>query len=81
MKRIHLVLYVSMLRKYVSDLNKVISELGMEILEDLSYVEQPIRIVDTQIRKLRNKKIHMVKVLWNSNNMEECTWETRDSMI
>ncbi len=47
----------------MSDMNKVISELDIEILDDLSYVEQPIKIVDSQVRKPRNKEIPMVKVL------------------
>ncbi|XP_058004000.1 uncharacterized protein LOC131180665 [Hevea brasiliensis] len=81
MERIHPVVHVSMLRKFVSDLNKVISELDMKISKDLSYVEQPVQIVETQVRKLRNKEIPMVKVLWKHYKMEECTWETRDSMI
>ncbi len=42
MEKIHPVFHVSMLRKFVSYLNKVISEPKKEILEDLSYVEQPI---------------------------------------
>ncbi len=66
--------HVSLLRKYVLDLNKVMSEPGMKSLEDLSYIKQHIRIVDTQIRKLKNKEIPMVKVLWNRHNMEERTW-------
>ena len=70
-----------MLRKFVSDPGKVLSEPDVEIQEDLTYVEQPVRILDTQIRKLRNKEIPMVKVLWNHHNMEECTWDTRESML
>ncbi|XP_058002283.1 uncharacterized protein LOC131179453 [Hevea brasiliensis] len=81
MERIHPVFHVPMLQKFVSNPNMVTSEPDMEILEDLSYVEQPIRIVDIQVRKLRNKEIPMVKVLWNHHNMEECMWETCDSMI
>ena len=81
MERIHPVFNVSMLRKFVSDLGKVLNEADVEILGDLTYVEQPVRILDTQIRKLRNKEIPMVKVLWNHHNIEECTWETRESML
>ena len=81
MARIHPVFHVSMLRKFVSDPSKVLSEPDVEVQEDLTYVEQPVRIIDTQIRKLRNKEIPMVKVLWNHHNMEECTWETRESML
>ncbi|XP_021679431.2 uncharacterized protein LOC110664171 [Hevea brasiliensis] len=72
-ERIHPVFHVSILRKFVLDLNKVISEPDMEISKDLFHVEQPIRIMDTQIRKLRNKEIPMVKVLRNRYNMEKCT--------
>ncbi|XP_057992357.1 uncharacterized protein LOC131173831 [Hevea brasiliensis] len=60
---------------------KVISEPDLKILEDLSYIEQPIQIIDTQIRKLRNKEIPKVKALWNRHNMEKCMWEIHDSMI
>ncbi len=65
----------------MSDQNKVISEPKMEISKDLSYVEQHFRIVDTHIRRLRNKEIHMIKVLWSHHKMEECMWETHDSML
>ncbi|XP_058004002.1 uncharacterized protein LOC131180667 [Hevea brasiliensis] len=63
MERIHSVFHVSMLRKHVLDPNKVISKPNIEISEDLFYVNQLVQIVDTQIRKLRNKEIPKVKVL------------------
>ncbi|XP_021638845.2 uncharacterized protein LOC110634205 [Hevea brasiliensis] len=63
------------------DSNKVISKSDMEISKDLSYIKQPIQIVDMQIRRLRNREIPMVEVLQSHHNMEECTWETRDSMF
>ena len=81
LERIHPIFHVSMLRKFVSDPSKVLSEPEVEILGDLIYVEQPVRILDTQIIKLRNKEIPKVKVLWNHHNLEECTWETRESML
>ncbi len=62
-ERIHLVFHVSMLKKFASDPNKVISEPDMEISKDLSYVEQPVWIIDTQVRKLRNKEIPTIKVI------------------
>ncbi len=72
MEKIYSAFYVSRLRKFALDPNKVINELDMEILEDLSYVEQPVRIVDTQAKNLRNKEVPIVKVLWNRHNMKEC---------
>ncbi|XP_050217641.1 uncharacterized protein LOC126668493 [Mercurialis annua] len=46
---------------------------------DLS-LEQPVEIVDTLARKLRNKEIPMFKVLWRNHSVEECTWETECDM-
>ena len=48
----------------------------MEVNEDLTFEEEPIAIVDYQVRQLRSKVIPMVKVLWRNNNVEEHTWET-----
>ena len=41
----------------------------------MTYVEEPIAILDRQVRKLRSKKIPLVKVLWNHYGEEEATWE------
>ena len=47
----------------------------MELNEDLMFEEEPVMIVDFQVRQLRSKFILMVKVLWRRNNVEEHTWE------
>ena len=36
--------------------------------------------MDRQIRKLRNKEMVMVKVQWQNHEIEECTWESEQSM-
>jgi len=38
----------------------------LQIQEDLNYVEEPVQILDRKIKKLRNKSIPLVKVLWKS---------------
>ena len=48
--------------------------------EDLMYEEEPVVIIDYQVRQLRSEQILMVKVLWRSNNVEEFTWETEAEM-
>ena len=48
--------------------------------DDLTYEEEPVAIVDYQVRQLRSKTIPMDKVLWRSNNVEEHTWETEVEM-
>ncbi|XP_070035265.1 uncharacterized protein [Nicotiana tomentosiformis] len=42
--------------------------------------EIPVAILDRQVRKLRNKKITSVKVLWRSQQIEEATWEAEEEM-
>ncbi|XP_050222497.1 uncharacterized protein LOC126672585 [Mercurialis annua] len=80
MSQVHPVFHVSMLRKYIPDPHRIIQPQEVEIDEELSYEEEPVEIVDTQIRKLRSKEIPMVKVLWRSRTIEECTWETEADM-
>ena len=69
------VFHVSMLRRYRSDPSHVIQEPEVEILEDLTYQEKPIEILDRMVRKLRSKEIPMVKVKWNHHSSKEAIWE------
>ena len=52
----------------------------IEIQPDLTYSEEPIRILAREIKVLRNKCIPLVKVFWQCHGTEEATWETEDSM-
>ena len=52
----------------------------VEIAENLSYVEEPITIVDFRVKQLRNCEIPMVKVVWKNHGIEEATWETEEKM-
>ncbi|CAN4090606.1 unnamed protein product [Withania somnifera] len=48
--------------------------------EELSYEEVPIAILDQQVKKLRNKEVHSVKVLWRNQQVKEVTWEAEEAM-
>ena len=80
LSRLHDVFHVSMLRRYILDPSHVIQEPEVEISEDLTYQEQPIKILDRMVRKLRNKEIPMVKVKWNHHSSKEATWEVGKDM-
>ena len=60
--KLHDVFHVSMLRKYEADLSYVLVQQPMELEDDLSYVEEPIQILDRKDQVLRNKLIPLVKV-------------------
>ncbi|XP_037493281.1 uncharacterized protein LOC119370063 [Jatropha curcas] len=64
--RIHNVFHVSMLRRYRSDPLHVISVESVTIKPDLTYEEEPVRILAREIKELRNKRILLVKVLWRN---------------
>ena len=80
LSRIHDVFHVSMLCRYRSDPSHVLKDSEVKISENLSYVEEPVRIVDRKIKQLRNREIPMVKVLWRNHGIEEATWETAEKM-
>ncbi|XP_073120611.1 uncharacterized protein [Henckelia pumila] len=62
-------------RKYVANLSHVIRHEPVKWTPDLSYEEMPVQILDRQARRLRNREIPMVKVLWSNQLVEESTWE------
>ena len=80
LERIHNVFHVSMLRRYRSDPSHIINPSEVEIQADMSYEEEPIRILTREVKELRNKRVPLVKVLWLKHGMEEATWEPENSM-
>ena len=78
--RIHNVFHVSMLRKYVADPSHRLPEQQVELSENLTYIEEPVQILDHREQVLRNKRIPLVKVLWRNHAVEEATWEREDQM-
>nr|XP_025607795.1 uncharacterized protein LOC112701228 [Arachis hypogaea] len=77
---IHPVFHVSMLRKYLPDPSHVLAPQVIELKKDLSFEEEPVAIVDRQVKKLRSKEIAYVKVVWKNHSIEEATWEVEDAM-
>ena len=69
-----------MLRKYISDESHVISLDVVELGPDLTYEEEPIAILDRQIRKLSTKELVSVKVQWKHQSVGEETCETQSDM-
>ncbi|KAA3456128.1 DNA/RNA polymerases superfamily protein [Gossypium australe] len=73
LEKIHNVFHVSMLCRYRSDPSHVITPSEIEIRSDMTYEEEPICILAREVKELRNKKIPLVKVLWNRHRIEEAT--------
>ena len=80
LSRIHDVFHVSMLRRYRSDPSHVLKDSEVTLSENLSYAEEPVKIVDRRIKQLRQREIPMVKIAWKHHGVEEATWETEEKM-
>ncbi|KAK8644555.1 hypothetical protein V6N13_123858 [Hibiscus sabdariffa] len=78
--KINNVFHVSMLRRYRSDPSHVLEPEEVELNPDLSYEEEPVMIMDREIKRLRNKNVSLVKVLWRNHKVEEATWEPEETM-
>ena len=81
MCNIHNVFHVSMLKKYYPDSKCVVENEPLDIQANLSYVELLVKILDRQVKILRNKKVVLVKVLWRNPKVEESTWELERDML
>ncbi|GJW43057.1 putative reverse transcriptase domain-containing protein [Tanacetum coccineum] len=47
-------------------------------LDKLHFVEEPVEIVDREVKRLKRSRIPLVKVRWNSKRGPEFTWERED---
>ena len=80
MDKVHPAFHVSMLRKYLHDESHDLEPQTIEIGRDLSYSEQPVAVVDREIRKLRSRWIPSVRVVWQHHRGQEATWEPEEVM-
>ena len=52
----------------------------LELQQDLSYKEHPVRILDQAERRTRQKAIKFLKVQWSHHSEDEATWEREDRL-
>ncbi|RVW26904.1 Transposon Tf2-12 polyprotein [Vitis vinifera] len=80
LSKIHNVFHVSTLRKYIYDPSHVVELESIQILEDLTYEEVPVQIVDVMDKVLRHAVVKLVKVQWSNHSIREATWELEEEM-
>jgi hypothetical protein len=81
MSGLHDVFHVSQLRKFIPDPFQPIELENIDLQPDLTYQPDPIRIVERDVKTLRNKKIPIVKVEWSQSPDGEFTWELESNMM
>ena len=77
---VHPIFHVSLLRKFIGDENTIVPLQDVTIEENSSYEEVPVEILDRQVKRLRNKEIASVKVLWRNQLLESATWEAEEDI-
>nr|GEX66260.1 putative reverse transcriptase domain-containing protein [Tanacetum cinerariifolium] len=78
LSRVHHTFHVSNLKKCYAD-EPLAIPLGVHIDETLQFVEEPVEIMEREIKRLKRSRIPLVKVRWNSRRGPEFTWEREDS--
>ncbi|XP_070010188.1 uncharacterized protein [Nicotiana sylvestris] len=59
---VHPIFHVLMLRRYHGDPSHVLDFSSVQLDKDLSYIKEPVEILEWQVRKLRLKNIASTKV-------------------
>ncbi|GKB01212.1 putative reverse transcriptase domain-containing protein [Tanacetum coccineum] len=72
--------HISNLKKCLSDEYLVIPMKELQLDDKLNFVEEPIEIMDREVKQLRQSRIPIIKVRWNSNKGPEFTWEREDQI-
>nr|GEV75108.1 putative reverse transcriptase domain-containing protein [Tanacetum cinerariifolium] len=74
LSKVHHTFHVSNLKKCYAD-----EPLVMPFDDRLQFVEEPVEIMEREIKRLKRSRIPLVKVHWNSRRGPEFTWEREDS--
>ncbi|GKC87869.1 putative reverse transcriptase domain-containing protein [Tanacetum coccineum] len=80
LRNFHNTFHVSNLKKCLSDESLVIPMKEFRLYDKLNFVEEPVEIMDREVKQLRQSRITIVKVQWNSKRGPEFTWEREDEI-
>ncbi|GJW38876.1 putative reverse transcriptase domain-containing protein [Tanacetum coccineum] len=75
---IHDTFHVSNLKKCLAEPDVQVPLEEIEIDENMRSTEEPIKIMERDVKKLKRRRIPLVKVYWNSRQGPEFTWERED---
>ncbi|GKF31616.1 hypothetical protein Tco_0101414 [Tanacetum coccineum] len=73
LSRVHNTFYVSNLKKCYSDEPLAFLLDGLHFDDKLQFIEEPIEIVDREVKRLNRSRIPLVKVQWDSRRGPEFT--------
>ncbi|GJU15746.1 putative reverse transcriptase domain-containing protein [Tanacetum coccineum] len=65
-------------KKCYSDKPLAVPLEGLHVDDKLHFVEEPVEIMDREVKRLKQSRIPIAKVRWNSRRGPEFTWERED---
>ncbi|GJW88218.1 putative reverse transcriptase domain-containing protein [Tanacetum coccineum] len=80
LNRVHSTFHVSKLKKCMADEPLAIPLDEIQVDDKLNFIEEPVEIMDREVKRLKQSRIPIVKVRWNSRRGPEFTWEREDQM-
>nr|GEY60915.1 putative reverse transcriptase domain-containing protein [Tanacetum cinerariifolium] len=69
-----------MLKKFYADEPLAVPLDGLHIDDKLHFIEEPVEIMDCKVKLLKQSRILIIKVRWNSRRGPEFTWEHEDQI-
>ncbi|GKE93788.1 hypothetical protein Tco_1574883 [Tanacetum coccineum] len=78
LSRVHSTFHVSNLKKCLFDEPMTIPLDEIHIDNKLHFVEELVEIMDREVKRLKQSRIPIIKVRWNSRRGPEFTWERED---
>ncbi|GJW22305.1 putative reverse transcriptase domain-containing protein [Tanacetum coccineum] len=80
LSNVHSTFYISNLKKCQSNVSLIIPLKELQLDDKLNFVEEPVEIIDREVKQLKQSRIPIIKVRWNSKRGPEFTWEREDQI-
>ncbi|GJW49620.1 hypothetical protein Tco_0090971 [Tanacetum coccineum] len=80
LSRVHSTFHVLNLKKCMSDETLVIPLDEIQVDDKLYFIEEPVEIMDREVKHLKQSHIPIVKFRWNYRRGPAFTWEREDQM-
>nr|GEY93042.1 putative reverse transcriptase domain-containing protein [Tanacetum cinerariifolium] len=78
LKGIHNTFHVLNFKKCLAEGDVVVSVDEIQLDDKLHMIEEPVEVVDREVKRLKKSQIHIVKVRWNSQRGLKFTWKRKD---
>nr|GEU39471.1 putative reverse transcriptase domain-containing protein [Tanacetum cinerariifolium] len=80
LSNVHSTFHIFNLKKCLSDVSLIIPIKELRLDDKLNFVEEPVEVIDREVKQLKQSRIPIVKVRWNSKRGPKFTWEREDQI-